>query len=259
MLIRPRIIPTLLIDEGNLVKTKRFKKPNYLGDAINAIKIFNEKSVDEVCVLDISATRRNSAPNMKLLEEMSTEAFMPLSYGGGVTEISQMKAIFSLGFEKIVLNTALVNDFDLVSKAVAYFGSQSIVASIDYKTYLGKQRVHINDGIKRTKYSPIELAQCVEKLGVGEILLYSMDRDGTKKGYDVSLISKVVKSVTIPVIACGGAGNILDIKKCLDETHAHAVAAGSLFIYFGVRDAVLINFPDEVELIRNDIYREMRK
>lgn len=258
MLIRPRIIPTLLVDEGNLVKTQKFKKPQYLGDAINAIKIFNEKGVDEVCVLDISASKNGSGPNMKLLEEMASEAFMPLSYGGGITEISQMKDVFSLGFEKIILNTSMVKDFALITKAVSYFGSQSIVASIDYKTNFGKERVYINDGIKKTKYFPLELAKYVEKVGVGEILLYSIDRDGTRKGYDINVISKIVDGVKIPVIACGGAGSISDIKKCLDKTHVHAVAAGSIFVFFGVRDAVLINFPTEEELIQSGIYREVK-
>lgn len=257
MFIRPRIIPTLLIDEGNLVKTKQFKNPNYLGDPINAIKIFNEKYVDEVCVLDITASKRGKDPDMKLLEEMASEAFMPLSYGGGVTSFEQMKEIFSLGFEKIVLNTSLINDVDLVRKATSYFGSQSIVASIDYKSMWGKEKCYAKDGTQKTEYSPIDLTRNAEELGVGEILLYSIERDGMKKGYDIKTIKQVVEAVSIPVIACGGAGSISDLGECLEETNVHAVAAGSLFVYFGSRDAVLINFPAENVLIQNSIYKEV--
>lgn len=257
MFIRPRIIPTLLIDDGNLVKTKQFKNPNYLGDPINAIKIFNEKNVDEVCVLDISASKKGMEPDMDLLFKMASEAFMPLSYGGGITNIDQIKKIFALGFEKIVLNTALVNDPKMVTEAVKYFGSQSIAASIDYKTRFGKERCYINDATQKTIYTPVDLAKYAKKLGVGEILLYSMERDGTKKGFDIKTISKVVGQVNIPVIACGGAGGVSDLRECLEKAGAHAVAAGSMFVYFGSRDAVLINFPEEEILIKNKIFREV--
>ncbi len=171
MISRPRIIPTLLIDEGNLVKTKRFRNPNYLGDPINAIKIFNEKGVDELCVLDISASKKGRAPGMDLLRNMATEAFMPLSYGGGITTFEQIKEIFYMGFEKVVLNTSLVQDFDLFERAAAYFGSQSIVASIDYKKGLGKETCYIMDGTQKSRFTPVELAVKAEKLGAGEILL----------------------------------------------------------------------------------------
>ncbi len=255
MISRPRIIPTLLIDEGNLVKTKRFRNPNYLGDPINAIKIFNEKGVDELCVLDISASKKGRAPGMDLLRNMATEAFMPLSYGGGITTFEQIKEIFYMGFEKVVLNTSLVQDFDLFERAAAYFGSQSIVASIDYKKGLGKETCYIMDGTQKSRFTPVELAVKAEKLGAGEILLYSIDRDGMKKGYDLKMISEIARHVQIPVIACGGAAGLKDLKSALDAG-AHAVAAGSLFVYFGSRDAVLINFPEERELIQSNIFEE---
>lgn len=257
MFVRPRIIPTLLIDDGNLVKTRQFKNPDYLGDPINAIKIFNEKGVDELCILDITASKKGNQPNMELLKIMASEAFMPLSYGGGITNIDQMKEIFSFGFEKVILNTVLNYNPELVQDAVAYFGSQSIVASIDYKTKFGKERCYTNDATKRTEYSPIELAKKVEILGVGEILLYSIERDGMRKGYDIKTISKVAESVSIPVIACGGAGSVDDMKEALEKAGAHAVAAGSIFVYFGERKAVLINFPDERALIQKKIYKEL--
>lgn len=257
MFIRPRIIPTMLLHEGDLVKTKQFKNPNYLGDPINAIKIFNEKNVDELCVLDITASQKGKEPDLELLRQMASESFMPLSYGGGITTMSQIKQIFMAGFEKVILNTSLVNKPDLIKEAATYFGSQSIVASIDYRRKLGKERCYICNGEKKAGYSPVELAIEAEKLGVGEILLYSIDRDGMKNGYDIKTISKVAESVKIPVIACGGARNIDDFKEALDIGHAHAVAAGSIFVYFGKRDAVLINFPEERKLVQKNIFREV--
>lgn len=254
MINRPRIIPTLLIDEGNLVKTKQFKNPNYLGDPINAIKIFNEKGVDELCVLDISASKKGNKPNMELLGNMATEAFMPLSYGGGITTFEQIKEIFHIGFEKIILNTSLVKKSELIREAVLYFGSQSIVASIDYKKAFGKERCYIAGATKKTKYTPAELAKAAAELGVGEILLYSIERDGMRKGYDIRSIAEVAKNVQVPIIACGGADNLNDLKNALDAG-AHAVAAGSLFVYFGDREAVLINFPSEKELLDQHIYK----
>ena len=182
---------------------------------------------------------------------------MPLSYGGGITSISQIKEIFSLGFEKVILNTMLVNNPELVKEAVAYLGSQSIVASIDYKSKFGRERCYICDGTQKTEYSPVSMAKHAESLGVGEILLYSIERDGIKKGYDIKTISKVVKQVDIPVIACRGVGGVSDLRECLEKAGAHAVAAGSLFVYFGTRDAVLINFPDEKVLVENNIFKEV--
>lgn len=257
MYSRPRIIPTLLISGGNLVKTKRFKNPDYLGDPINAIKIFNEKSVDELCILDIEASKKGKLPDVELLKNMASEAFMPLSYGGGITNIMQMKEIFSIGFEKVILNTILVHKPEIVKEAVAYFGAQSIIASIDYRMRFGKEKCYTADAMQKTKYTPLELAKEAEKLGVGEILLYSIERDGMKVGYDLKTISKVVENVKIPVIACGGARNVDDIKKVLDVAGVHAVAAGSVFVYFGDRSAVLINFPDEDTLIQKGIYKEL--
>lgn len=259
MHIRPRVIPTLLISEGNLVKTKKFDNPNYLGDPINAVKIFNEKNVDELCVLDVCASKKGGSPDMDLIKDMASEAFMPMSYGGGIKSINQMREIFSLGFEKIIVNTLLVEKPELIKEATAYFGSQSIVASIDYKTFLGKKICYIKDGTQKTSYSPMELIKTAESLGVGEVLLYSIDRDGQKKGYDNRMISEAVANTSIPIIACGGAGSVDDIAECLDVTGVHAVAAGSLFVYFGSRDAVLINYPDETAFINKNIYREVFK
>lgn len=255
MSVRPRVIPTLLIDEGDLVKTKGFRNPNYLGDPINAIKIFNEKGVDELCILDITASRNRCVPDMNLLKKMATEAFMPLSYGGGINSIDQVKEIFYIGFEKIIINTALVNNPGLVQEVVSYFGTQSIVASIDYKRKWGRDWCYVMDGTQRTEYSPLDLATKAEQMGVGEILLYNIERDGMRRGYDLKTIFAITKKIDIPLIACGGARNIEDFRRALDAG-AHAVAAGSIFVYFGKKNAVLINYPEESELTEKGIYME---
>lgn len=252
---RPRVIPTLLIHNGDLVKTKEFKKPVYLGDPINAIRIFNEKNVDELCILDINASKNNMEPEYGLLEKMASEAFMPLSYGGGIQNCDQIKRLFRIGYEKVVINTAAEYDIGLISDASKYFGSQSIVCAIDYRKSFSRYRCYICDGTKKIGVSPLERAIAFEKSGAGELLLYSIDNDGMHKGYDLDMIREVASSVTVPVIACGGARDLSDIKSVLDSG-ADAVAAGSMFVFFGKREAVLINYPEEREFIRYGIYRE---
>lgn len=249
MYTRPRIIPCLLIDENNgLVKTIQFKKPRYIGDPINAVKIFNNKGVDELCILGISVTTRNSEIAWELLQDIATEAFMPLSYGGGIRNLDDVKRLFSIGYEKVIFNTALFTSSKLIEESVAYAGSQSIVASLDVKSnLLGKSSCWIECGTKNTKDTPESIARKVESLGVGEILLNSIDRDGMMNGYDLSLVKSVVESVSIPVIACGGAGNIDDIKKVIYDGHAHAAAAGSVFVYYGRNKAILITYPNDNE------------
>ena len=251
---RPRIIPTLLIQDGNLVKTIKFKNPRYLGDPINAIKIFNEKGVDEICILDITVSKEGKEPDYDLLEKMASEAFMPLSYGGGVNSVEQIKHIFRMGFEKIVINTAAANNIELISQASDYFGSQSIVGAIDYKNGLFGSSCYINDGEKKIKRKPLEYALELEKAGVGELLLYSMDNDGMRSGYDIKTIENISNSVGVPVIACGGAKNINDFKQAL-LNGADAVAAGSMFVFFGEKQAVLINYPEESEMYKSGIYK----
>lgn len=252
---RPRVIPTLLLGHGNLYKTKKFKNPNYLGDPINAIKIFNEKEVDELCILDICASKEKAEPDYELLKKMSTESFMPLSYGGGIATFEQCKRIYELGYEKIIFNTSFINNTKLIEEASAYFGKQSVVVSIDYKNTFFSQKCYSNDGEIKNNYSPIELAKLAEEKGAGEILLYSMDRDGMRCGYDIETIRRVVDTVSIPVIACGGAGSIDDIAIVINQTNVAAVAAGSIFVYFGKKDAVLINYPNENIMIEKGIYK----
>ena len=252
---RPRIIPCLLIKDEGIVKTVKFSKPNYLGDVINAVKIFNEKEVDELCLLDITASKQNKGPDYSLLKKIASEAFMPLSYGGGISNIEQAKKIYHIGYEKIIINTSFVKTPKLIEEIAKYAGSQSVVVSIDAKRNLfGNYFCYILDGKNRTEYSPQDLAMQAEKLGAGEILLNSIDRDGTMTGYDLKLIKSVSDKVNIPVVACGGASSIDDLRTALYTGHAHAVAAGSMFVYFGKKKAVLINVPSEKELIKGGIY-----
>ena len=226
---RPRIIPCLLLKDQGLVKTIKFKNPNYLGDPINAVRIFNEKEVDELCILDIKASQNEAHPDFDFLEKIAAEAFMPLSYGGGITCMDDIKRIFHIGFEKVILNTKFEKEPQFVEKAANYAGSQSIVVSIDAKkNFIGGYSSFINDGTIKINTEPQVLAKMAENMGAGEILINSIDRDGTMQGYDMELVKRVAQSVTIPVIACGGAGSIDDMKKVLKEGKAHAAAAGSI-------------------------------
>lgn len=255
MFTRPRIIPVLLIDDRDLIKTVNFKKPTYLGDPVNAVKIFNRKGIDELSILDISATRLKKEPDFEILEDIASEAFMPLSYGGGIKTVEQIRRLLAIGYEKVVINTEFVNNPELIKQAVELAGGQSIVISIDAKSIDGTYRCAIGDGETLTEYSPTELARKAEQLGAGEIFLNSIDRDGTMQGYDIELIRNVSASVNIPVTACGGAGGILDLKKVLREGNAHAAAGGSMFVYYGKLKAVLITAPTEHELIEAEIYQ----
>lgn len=245
----PRIIPCLLLQDGSLVKTVRFEKPSYIGDPINAVRIYNKKEVDELIFLDIEATRRQAMPPLKLLSEIATECFMPIAYGGGVRSLSAMESIYRLGIEKIALNSYVVENPAFVTEAAKVFGSQSIIASIDVrKNKRGLYEVYTQGGRRSTGIDPIEWAIKVEELGAGEILLTSIERDGTQQGYDIALTRRVTKAVTIPVIACGGAGTIHDLGKAIKEGGASACATGSMVVYFGRNRAVLISFPSRSEL-----------
>lgn len=257
MLHRPRLIPCMLLNHGDLVKTVRFKEPNYLGDPINAMKIFNEKCVDELCVQDISASKEGRGPDFDLLQDMAEEAFMPLSYGGGITTVEEAARLFHIGFEKVILNTAFFEDPELITRISERFGAQSVTVSLDVKQDLFKRyRCFTKDGTVSTGQTPQDAARRAQELGAGEILLNSIDRDGMMQGYDLKLIHSVAQELTIPLIACGGAKDASDMKKALEEGGAHAVAAGSMFVYWGPLKAVLINAPAEEELYRLGIYRD---
>ncbi len=255
MYTRPRIIPVLLINDRDMIKTVQFKKPTYLGDPINAVKIFNRKGVDELSILDISATKLNKEPDFEELKDIASEAFMPLSYGGGITRIEQVRELLAIGYEKVVINSALVRDPSLITKAVELAGGQSVVASIDAKLVNGKYCCVICDGQEMIDISPVELAKKAENLGAGEILINSVDQDGVMKGYDIGLVRSVSSAVSVPVTACGGAGNVGDLKTVLLEGGAHAAAGGSMFVYYGRLKAVLITAPSEKELIETGIYQ----
>lgn len=255
MYSRPRIIPCLLMDKGNLVKTVNFKRPNYLGDPINAVKIFNEKEVDELCVLDISSYKTEKKINYNLLKTMASQAFMPMSYGGGVHSAEDARQLYRIGFEKVIFNSALFEEPEAVRETVDYAGAQSVVASIDVKkNFWGQYFCYARCGTKKIDLCLDEVLKYILGLGVGEILINSIDQDGLMQGYDIELIQKVTQQTDIPIIACGGAGKIDDLKMALQKGGAHAVAAGSIFVYYGSKKAVLINYPTENELVLSGIY-----
>ena len=245
---RPRVIPCLLLSGEKLVKTVRFKQPTYVGDPINAVKIFNDREVDELAMLDISATRGHHDPPYDHLQAIAGECFMPLSYGGGIRTIDQARRLFAIGVEKVVINTA-AGDTPALLRAVAdEYGSQAVVAGVDVKKdWLGRPRVFTRGGTTNTGREPIEYAKAMEAQGAGEILLNSIDRDGTMAGYDLELITAMSGAVSIPLVACGGAGSIAHLAEAI-RAGASAVAAGSLFVFAGPRRAVLINYPSPAEL-----------
>ena len=257
MFTRPRIIPVLLVDDRDLIKTVNFDKRTYLGDPVNAVKIFNRKGIDELSILDIGSTKNKKEPDFELLKDIASEAFMPLSYGGGITNIEQIRELLAIGYEKVVINTSLIKNPNLITEAAKLFGSQSIVASIDAKKTNNGYECAVVDGHELVNITPIELAKKAENLGAGEIIINSIDQDGMMHGYDIELVKNVVDSVNIPVTAIGGASGIDDLKKVLYEGHAHAAAGGSMFVYYGRLKAVLITAPSEKELIQAGIYKEV--
>lgn len=248
-MLKTRVMPCLLVKDGRLVKTIKFKNPSYVGDPVNAIKIYNEKEVDELILLDITATVDGRQPAFELLSAVTDECFMPLTYGGGIRCVEEIRRLFSLGIEKVAINSAAAENPEFIREAADLFGSQSIVVSIDLKSsLLNKSVVYIRSGTIKTKYDPISYAVEMEEMGAGELLLNSIDRDGTMEGYDLDLIRKISDAVGIPVIACGGAGDISDFGKAVKEAGASAVAAGSMVVYQGKARGVLINFPTHGEL-----------
>jgi cyclase len=247
-MLMPRVIPVLLFREGGLYKTTRFKDPVYVGDPINAVKIFNEKEVDELVFVDITATSERRRPNFERIGEIAGECFMPLCYGGGVKTVDDIKDVIACGVEKVAINSHAVENPAFVREAASELASSTIVVSIDVKRdFFGKHHVYTHGGTRKSEWNPIEFAMLMEKMGAGELLLTSIDRDGTQKGYDLELIKSVADAVSIPVIACGGAGQVSHFSEALDA-HASAVAAGSMFVFHGRHRAVLISFPSQQEL-----------
>jgi len=243
-----RVMPCLLLRNSKLVKTVRFKNPDYIGDPVNAVKIYNDKEVDELIFLDITATIDGKPPNFKTIGEIASECFMPMTYGGGIRNTEDMRRIYSLGVEKIAINSFGVENPSIINQASEVFGNQSVLAAIDVKRNLtGGYEVYTRSGAKGARMDPVAWAKKVESLGAGEILLTSIDRDGTYEGYDTELISRVARAVSIPIIACGGAGKVEDFGKAV-EAGASACAAGSIVVYQGKGKGVLINFPSLKEL-----------
>jgi len=247
MLVK-RIIPILLLQGNNLVKTMKFKNPNYIGDPINTVRIFNELEVDELMILNIDTSINKDEINFALLKQISKESFVPLSYGGGINNLDQAKKIFDIGFEKICINTNLFYNFNLIKKLSEVFGSQAIVASIDVKKNFLKKKMIWNKSLGFLKnFTPSNFAKSLEKYGVGEILLTSVDNEGTWNGLDTNLINEISESINIPLIAHGGVGTIEHIKEGL-KSKAYAVGLGNFVVYQKKDMGVLINFPDMAEL-----------
>lgn len=246
---RIRVIPLLLIQNNKLVKSVKFKNHRYVGDPINAVKIFNEKEVDELSIVDISATKLKRKPNIQQIREIAGEAFMPLSYGGGITTLDEVKEIFFNGIEKVLINKTAVVNPEFITQVADMYGAQAIVVCIDVKKNIwGKYKVYSDNGTNNTNYDPLEFAQMCESAGSGEILLTSIERDGTYSGYDIDILKKVSDGVSIPVIAGGGAASVDDFNNAIQNGHASAVAAGSMFVFQKPHNAVLISYPSQKEL-----------
>jgi cyclase len=248
-MLRTRVIPCLLLQGEGLVKTVGFKNPVYVGDPINAIRIFNEKEVDELVLVDIGASREGRGPALEMIRSFASECFMPLAYGGGIRSLEDAREVLALGVEKIVINTLTLHRPELVTAIAREFGSQAVVASIDAKRkLLGGYEVLGAGGTQKTGLKPAEHAHRMTELGAGEIFITSIERDGTQTGYDLTLVRSVTDAVSVPVIACGGAGNLGHFSEAVNEGHASAVAAGSMFVFHGRHRAVLISYPSRSEL-----------
>jgi len=255
-MLYPRIIPCLLVHNKGLVKTTRFRDPKYVGDPINAVKIFNEKEVDELIVLDIDASVKKQEPDYKLIENLAVECRMPFCYGGGIKTIEQAQRIFSLGVEKIAVSSLAVENKMVIADLVEKVGSQSVVVVIDVKKKFlsGKYEVFIHNGTKNTGIELMQFISEMEELGVGEVVINSIERDGLMNGYDLGLIKDVKNKVNIPLTVIGGAGSIHDIGEVIHQNGIIGVGAGSLFVFKGKYRAVLIHYPtidEKRELIKN--------
>jgi cyclase len=247
-MLRPRIIPTLLLHDRGLVKTVNFKTPKYVGDPINTVRIFNEKGVDELAFFDIDATVQNKEPDYILIEKLANQSRMPLCYGGGVKTVEQAQRIFSLGIEKIALSSAVIQNPELVTQIASRVGSQSVIVVLDVKKKLfGGYEIFTHNGKKSTGVNPFKFANELEHLGAGEIIVNSIDQDGMMRGYDFTLIDKISETISIPLTVLGGAGSFVDVKKVIDRYGIIGVSAGSLFVFKGPYKAVLINYPSQVE------------
>ena len=247
-MLRPRIIPSLLIQDNGLVKTVNFKNPKYVGDPINAVRIFNEKEVDELAIFDIDATAKGLEPNYSLIERIANQSRMPLCYGGGVKTVEQAQKIFGLGIEKIALSSAVLHNPELITQIANRVGAQSVIVVLDVKKKLfGGYEVYTHNGKKSTGINPFDFAEKAQRLGAGEIIINSIDQDGVMKGFDMNLIDKVRDKISLPLTVLGGAGELQHIQQVIHKHGVIGVAAGSLFVFIGVYKAVLINYPEKGE------------
>lgn len=248
-MFRPRIIPVLLLKNKGLVKSKKFKDFRYIGDPMNAVKIFNDLKADELTFLDIDATAQGRLISLELIKGIGEEANMPFAVGGGIRTIEDIRKIINAGAEKVIINAYAVENPNFISEAADAFGSSTIAVCMDVKKKLfGKLETWIYNANKSTGYDPVSFAKLMEEKGAGEIIVQSVEKDGLMTGYDIDLIKQVSNAVSIPVVALGGAGNIQHLKDAFNEGHANGLAAGSMFVYQGAKHGVLINYPDKAEL-----------
>ncbi|GAB3693438.1 AglZ/HisF2 family acetamidino modification protein [Spirosoma flavus] len=249
-MFRPRVIPVLLLKNKGLVKSVKFNDYTYIGEPINAVKIFNDLKADELMLLDILATKENRCIDLDLIRTIGDEANMPFAIGGGIRTLQQIKERINAGAEKVVINSSAVKDPGFIKAASDEFGSSTIVVSIDVKKkFWGKQQVYTHSGSQSTGLDPIRWAQQMQANGAGELIITSIEHDGMMQGYDLGLVRAISSAVDIPVVAAGGAGSLPDLKAAIHKAHASAVAAGSLFVYHGSRKAVLVNYPQRSELL----------
>jgi imidazole glycerol-phosphate synthase subunit HisF len=247
-MLRHRVIPALLLSEGRLVKTRRFKAPKYVGDPINSIRIFNDKEVDELLVLDICASSRGRGPDFETLESLVGECFMPLCYGGGITTMDQAAKVFDLGVEKVSFQTAAMSNLNLISDVAKRFGSQSVAVSVDIKrNWRNAPKLYMSSQGRMQKTNWLDFIKSATEAGAGEIVLNAVDRDGEMTGYDLELIAEASSTVSVPVVALGGAGGLPHFKQAI-SAGASAVAAGAFFVFHGPHRAVLITYPAYSEL-----------
>lgn len=261
-MLRPRVIPCLLLKDKGLVKTVQFANPKYVGDPINSVYIFNSEEADEIIFLDIMATKNNSHISIDFVSKISDECFMPLTVGGGIRSTEDIRDLLRAGAEKVAINTYAIENPSFIKEASRIFGSQSIVISMDVKLQKnGRYEVYTHGGSRPTGTNPVDLAKLMESQGAGEILLNSIDKDGTWTGYDIALIKSITESVRVPVIACGGAASMKDLAEAIYLGHASAATAGSMFVFHGKKHAVLINFPskDELEKYFHDFELQLTK
>jgi cyclase len=251
-MFRPRIIPVLLFKDNGLVKSKSFKNYRYIGDPINAVKIFNDLKADELVFLDISATVEKRLISLEFIKNIGEEANMPFAVGGGIRSIEDIQKIIAAGAEKVIINSYAVENPDFIKEASNTFGASTIVVCIDVKKdFWRKEKTWISNGTKSTSYNPIDFAKLMEEKGAGELIIQSIENDGAMTGYDIDLIKRVSQAVTIPVVALGGAGSVTHLKQAYTEGFANGLAAGSMFVYQGSKNGVLINYLEKKEIMFN--------